>query len=298
MPKVSVVIPTYNRVSLISECIESVLRQTYKDFEVIVVDDGSTDDTEEVLKPYHGRIRYIRQENAGVATARNRGVLEATGEYVAFLDSDDQWFENKLELQMDLMTRHPELVMACGNGIYLDGKDKGKQVIKEDRARQYEKNGITLRDAFYRFPLRTSTILIKKDVFNQIGGFNESYRVAEDMHLAFSIMLKYGNAGFINTPLYKLKKGDDNLSSKGISKQLYSIRVLEELFLSNPEIKGILTDKEVADRLAYRYYHLAQAYRKQGDRNEALEAFKKALSYRPFYASCLLQYGLCLIKKG
>jgi glycosyltransferase involved in cell wall biosynthesis len=278
------------------ECIDSVLTQTYKDIEVIVVDDGSTDDTRDILKPYEGRIKYVRQENTGVAAARNRGVAEATGEYIAFLDSDDRWFENKLELQMDLVVKHPELVMICGNGIYLDGKGKGKSVIKGDRAQEYEKKGITLKDAFYRFPLRTSTMLIKKDVFDQIGGFNEDYRVAEDMELAFRIMLKYGNAGFINAPLYRLKKGDDNLSSKGIGKQLYSIRVLEELFLGNPEIKGILNNKEVTDRLAYRYYHLAQAYSKQGDRSEALNALKKALSYRPFYPSVWLQYFLCRLR--
>lgn len=298
MPRVSVVIPTYNRAHLITDSVKSVLNQTYRDFELIVVDDGSKDNTAEVLGGYKGSIKYIRQENAGVSAARNRGITEARGDYIAFLDSDDMWFENKLELQMSFFSKHPDIVMVCGNGVYLDGKDAGKPVIKQGRAEGYEKDFISLKDAFYRFPIRTSTMVAKKDVLLDAGMFNTLYVVAEDMELVFKILLTCGRSGFVNAPLYKLRKGDESLSTNEVRKQLWSIRVLEELFLGNHAIKGILTNKEVTDRLAYRYYHLAQAYSKQGDRSEALNALKKALSYRPFYASYLLQYGLCLIKKG
>lgn len=295
MPTVSVVIPTYNRASLISECIESVLRQTYKDFEIIVVDDGSNDNTEEVAKVFKDTIKYIKQENAGVSAARNRGIRESAGRYVAFLDSDDIWLEDKLKLQIDFLERNQDIVMVCGNGIYLDGKDVGKAIIKEGRAQEYERGFISLKDAFYRFPIRTSTMLMKRDVLLESGMFNTRYIVAEDMELVFKILLKYGKAGFINTPLYKLRKGDESLSTNEVRKQLWSIKALEELFVDNPTAERMLGRKAINSRMAYRYYHLGQAYSDQGDKTNAINAFKKALSYRPFYPSVWVHYMLCLI---
>lgn len=107
--RVSIIIPTYNRAHLICHSIDSILAQTYPDYEIIVIDDGSTDNTGETLKKYGGRIKYVRQENRGFGAARNRGLEEVTGEYIAFLDSDDLWKDYKLALQVELMDRLPEV---------------------------------------------------------------------------------------------------------------------------------------------------------------------------------------------
>ena len=106
---VSIIIPTYNRSHLITHSIESILRQTYKEYEIIVIDDGSTDDTETQLKKYSDQIKYIKQKNRGAGAARNQGLFEAKGKYIAFLDSDDLWVEHKLELQVEIMEKLPEL---------------------------------------------------------------------------------------------------------------------------------------------------------------------------------------------
>src|SRR5208337_4579078 len=106
---VSVVIPTYNRGELLIETIESILAQTAKPGEVIVVDDGSTDDTQERLARYADRVRYVRQPNQGVAAARNHGVREARGKWIAFIDSDDVWHPRKLECQLRVLADHPDL---------------------------------------------------------------------------------------------------------------------------------------------------------------------------------------------
>jgi glycosyltransferase involved in cell wall biosynthesis len=113
-PLVSIVIPTYNQPALLREALDSVFAQTFKDYEVIVVDDGSTDDTREQLRQYGGRIRLIAQENQGTGPARNRGMDEASGRYIAFLDHDDLWHPSKLEIQVAYMQAHPDCV---GNSV-------------------------------------------------------------------------------------------------------------------------------------------------------------------------------------
>jgi glycosyltransferase involved in cell wall biosynthesis len=124
MPKVSVIIPTYNSASYIIEAVESVLNQTYKDFEVIVVDDGSTDNTHTLLEPYLDRIMYRFQENRGESIARNEGIRIAQGEYITFLDSDDWWMPSKLERQVPLMEAIPEAVLAYAYSITVDDKSQ------------------------------------------------------------------------------------------------------------------------------------------------------------------------------
>ena len=109
MSKVSVIIPTYNREKLISRAIESVLAQVYPVYEIIVVDDGSTDATKSVLAPFNGKIKYIYQKNAGIAEARNRGIKESSGEYIAFLDSDDYWAPEKLAEQVKVLDANPQV---------------------------------------------------------------------------------------------------------------------------------------------------------------------------------------------
>jgi len=116
-PLVSVVIPAYNAGAYIAETLESALGQTYAHREIIVVDDGSTDDTPRRVEPYVGQIRYIRQENAGEGGARNAGLRVATGDYIAFLDADDLWLSEKLEVQLDVAARHPESRMIVCDGL-------------------------------------------------------------------------------------------------------------------------------------------------------------------------------------
>ena len=113
MPTVSVIIPTYNRRTYVQEAIDSVLAQTYPDYEIIVIDDGSTDGTDQVLHARYGdRIRYVWQENQGESAARNRGIALARGEYIALLDSDDLWLPDKLAKQIPFLDSHPGAVLA------------------------------------------------------------------------------------------------------------------------------------------------------------------------------------------
>jgi glycosyltransferase involved in cell wall biosynthesis len=124
MPKVSVVIPTYNRAKLVLDSIDSVLEQTFRDFELIVVDDGSTDDTRETLQMYGDRIQYIHKKNGGVSDALNCGIHHAKGDWIGILGSDDTWLPNKLEVQMQDIAANPELCST--HKFYAFQKASGK----------------------------------------------------------------------------------------------------------------------------------------------------------------------------
>lgn len=284
---------------MLVECLESVLNQTFNDFEVIVVDDGSTDNTEEVLKPYLDRITYIRQENQGNAAARNAGIREAKGEILAFNDSDDLWLPDKLERQVRYLDEHPDVDMVCGNGIFFgDQKIEGKKVIPDKRAVPLERDGVTLRAIFMKSSIRTPTIVARISVIEGVVGFDPSFKVCVDLDFAFRVLAKKYEVAFINEPLFKLRKHALHVGGDSEKRTLFNIKAIEKLLREYPQAMDLIGRDNVNKRLAYRYYRLGEIYKKKKRKAEALEAFKKALSYCPFYASCLLQYGLCLIRKG
>lgn len=220
IPKlVSVIIPTYNRSGLVVKAIDSVLAQTYSYFEIIVVDDCSTDDTIAVLSKYGDRIRLVKNEvNSYVGFARNFGVSLARGEYVAFLDSDDSWLPNKLELQLTWMIDNDFEISTTG--FYGYQHDTG---ILLEKNRPYSPK-MQFKDILYGvFNAPGSTLVMKRDLFIAIKGYDITYRRIEDWDLLIKIFLKYHHIGFLNKPLAIIFASNnytiDNL--KKSSKQLF-----------------------------------------------------------------------------
>ena len=193
---VSVVIPTYNRSELVLKAIDSVLNQTYKSVEIIVVDDCSTDDTILVLSKYGENIRLVKNEvNSYVGFARNVGVSMARGEYVAFLDSDDIWLPQKLELQMSWMKENHFDISVTG--FYTFNSNLGSLELKN---RPYKLH-LRIVDILYGvFVAPGSTLVIKKNLFTAIGGYNITYRRLEDWDLLIRILLESKVVGFLNVP--------------------------------------------------------------------------------------------------
>lgn len=171
MPRVSVIIPTYNRSKLLANAIDSVLDQTFDDLEIIVVDDGSTDETSEVVKGYGDKVNYKYLENKGMggSYARNRGIEAASGEYIAFLDSDDFWLPEKLEKQMALLIERPDLSWAYCDSEAIDGSSG--QLIYRHGAVHNTPSGDVLEQLFIKNFLHTSTLIVKRNVFEQVGNF-------------------------------------------------------------------------------------------------------------------------------
>jgi glycosyltransferase involved in cell wall biosynthesis len=201
-PLVSVVVPAYNRAGIIGETIDNILQQTYAGMEIIIVDDGSTDNTREVLASYGDRIRWVTQKNAGPGAARNRVIDMAKGEIVAFQDSDDAWHPTKIERQVALLQKAPQAVCCVCNCII---QLPGIVVESFERAplNPSLEEGIWLNPAEVlttRFILFNQAVAVRRDVLNKIGGFNESLRLMEDMELALRLSLE-GPWTFIREPL-------------------------------------------------------------------------------------------------
>lgn len=203
-PVVSVIIPVYNRAATIARSIDSVLAQTYQSIELIVVDDGSTDRTVEVIRGYGDCVNLICQPNGGPSSARNTGVAHASGEIVAFLDSDDSWMADKLERQVKLMLRGGSQVPCCicnASLIEDDGSSKTSFDISGVSCKLHE--GYWLNPALIiatRFLLFNQVVAIRREAFESIGGFNEDMRLLEDYDLAFRLSL-LGPWGFIGDTL-------------------------------------------------------------------------------------------------
>lgn len=180
MPRVSVIIPTYNRAKYICEAINSLLNQTYKDYEIIVIDDGSTDNTKEIISGYKERILYIYQDNLGPAAARNRGIKIARGEYVSFLDSDDTFLPEKLESQVGFLDNNPSTSAVHTWWYYTDSN--GKTLPFKGR-RSYNKNIRVENMLIGKVSLNLCAFMFRKSCFNDDNLFDETLCGGEDWDL-------------------------------------------------------------------------------------------------------------------
>lgn len=209
---VSVIIPTYNRAKTIEKSVRSVLAQTYKEFELIILDDGSTDNTKEVIELISdSRIKYYCQENAGAGAARNAGVEHASYDIIAFHDSDDIWMPDKLEKQMDYWKKHPEHdIIYCGFTLHCQDNQNIYAPIYDDREKL---SGDIFDVIVYKNMVNTPTMLMKKAVFEEVGGFDVSVNCLEDWELALRIAEKH-TFGFIDESLVDTFQTEGSVSTR------------------------------------------------------------------------------------
>ena len=176
MPEVSVVIPAFNAARFLPDALESVFQQTFTDYEVVVVDDGSTDDTAQLVNRYGNRMRYFFQENAGVSRARNRGIRESAGKYIAFLDADDVWLPTKLARQVERFRQRPALGMVFTDGVSFNeqGVLRGSKIKWRRRLAKRD----LIRAIFLYSGVGTPTVMVRRDVFDRVGYFDETLDLA------------------------------------------------------------------------------------------------------------------------
>jgi GT2 family glycosyltransferase len=177
------VIPTYQRLAFLREAVDSVFAQTFADWELIVVDDGSTDGTDEYLSTLHDRrVRTVRREHSSnAACTRNAGVALATGEWIAFLDSDDVWLARKLELQLGALAKHPNCLWSCTAVSYID--DAGRPAVRIHPRKEPASGWILDRLLMFEAAVPAQTMLVRRSLFRDVGGFDETFDFCEDFDL-------------------------------------------------------------------------------------------------------------------
>ena len=279
MPHVSVIIPTFNRHELVCEAIASVLAQSFSDFELIVVDDGSEDGTADVVREFLG-VRYVYQPNRGVSAARNRGVSLSRGELIAFLDSDDFWQPRKLEQQVELFTVHPETQICQTEEIWL------RNGVRVNPHRKHRKAG---GDIFARSLdlclVSPSAVVMRRGLFERMGGFDESLPACEDYDLwlrVAAVMPVY----LIDTPSV-IKRGGhaDQLSRQFWGMDRFRVTALCKLLKS-----GILSEEQrqlTVQVLQRKCTILAHGAWKRGQNGECYRALAET------YASTYKLEGSC-----
>ncbi len=222
-PLVSVIIPTLNRAWAVGKAIDSVLFQDYPNFELILVDDGSRDQTQSLLSAYQSRIIYIHQPNQGVSAARNRGIAAASGDLIAFLDSDDYWLPGKLSEQVAFFKAHPEALICQTEEIWIRN---GRRV--NPRRRHKKPAGNIFIPSLELCLVSPSAVMAKKALFAEIGGFDEDLPACEDYDLWLRVSCRYP-VHLIQTPLIVKKGGHADQLSRQPGLDKYRIFAIEKI---------------------------------------------------------------------
>jgi glycosyltransferase involved in cell wall biosynthesis len=295
-PLISVVIPTYNASSFIGSAIDSVLGQTYKNIEIIVVDDGSIDSTAAALRPYGKTIRYVRQNNKGVSAARNHGIQLARGEVIAFLDADDIWLPQKLEVQLQYFSRHKEAALVFGDiELFGDGKIFAPSFLAlKEHARCFKGQDVTFNDAFGMLlkenVVPTSTVAITRHALQRIGHFDESLSSVEDRDLWLRVAAEFP-IGCVPIVMCRKRVRDSSLSSDYAQTARNLLKVLEKHASG-----GVLPSRAehasaIQSMLAHIHLEIGYAHFAEDDLGRARQHFKVSLSKR-LGGKLLLYYGL------
>jgi glycosyltransferase involved in cell wall biosynthesis len=250
-PSVSVVIPSYNNAKFLNECIDSVLTQTFKPIEVIVVDDGSSDDSIQILESYGTRITLIKSNHCGASSARNQGIQIATGELIALLDSDDYWNTEKLADQVEHLEANNLDLVYCGGISFNSG---------EKKVREYEPiySGKVLIE-FYKNPtsaiivLGCSSAIFRKSLLKYSGLFDEQFKNASEDWDFFRRYCSFANVGFVKEKHVNYRIHETNLSSSSLV-QYYqgNVRAVEKM-LFNHEGKDSASSNKVWAKLHFSY---------------------------------------------
>jgi glycosyltransferase involved in cell wall biosynthesis len=220
---VSVILPTYNRAMWISEAVDSVLAQTEPPFEVIVVDDGSTDETPDLLRTYGDKISVLTQSNKGVSAARNLGINNSKGRYIALLDSDDLWEKDKLDNQLTFFRKNPEALICQTGEIWIRN---GKRVNPMNKHKK--RSGMIFEPSLRLCLVSPSAVMIKRELFDSIGLFDESLPACEDYDLWLRISCRYPIYTTESSHVIKRGGHDDQLSrAPGLDR--FRIKAIEKI---------------------------------------------------------------------
>jgi len=270
MSTVTVVIPTYNRVHLLERSLDSVLGQTLAADEIIVVDDGSTDNTVSTVKSRHPEVKLIQQDNLGVSAARNAGISAARHEWIALLDSDDIWHENKLERQMTALNNAPEYLICHSDEIWIRDGARVNQMNKHKKT-----GGYIFQHCLPLCAISPSAVMIHRSLFEEIGLFDETLPACEDYDLWLRICSRYPVL-FIDEALITKHGGhDDQLSRQHWGMDRFRIQALDKI-ISLAELND--NDRDAAIKMMVNKINIYLAGAEKYGNTEHVEDFKVLLT--------------------
>lgn len=260
---VTVIIPAYNRGWIIREAIESVLNQDFKTFELIVVDDGSTDNTQDILTSYRDKIKIIRQKNTGVSAARNKGIVSSSGNYIAFLDSDDIWLPRKLETQVEFFRNNPDALICQTEEIWVRN---GRKVNPGKRHKKM--SGFFFEKSLKLCMVSPSAVMMKRELFDICGFFDETLPACEDYDMWLRVNSRHP-IYLIDTPLIVKRGGHEDQLSRMHSLDKHRILAIKNLMEGDLLTEG--QRKAAVKVLKEKCLVYAEGCRKRGRNDEAEE---------------------------
>lgn len=289
---ISVVIPSYNCEKYIGRAIDSVLNQTYQAMECIVVNDGSTDNTREIVASYADRVILVEQANQGASAARNAGIARAKGEYIAFLDADDYWHPSKLEKQARLLQDHPHLVLVSTRLARHEQEDSDRLQDDALRAQPYSSDIADIHTdllALLQNPyLGTPSVLVRADRAREVGGFDTTLPAAEDLDFYFKVC-RNGSYARIKQPLtiVEIRKGSLTHTQPGYR---LNLEVLDRVEQANPDFAKRHADEFTRQRLSvYKNWISGRLRRGKGAEARALLRQSRQYGKVPSYGRLLFR---------
>lgn len=272
-PLVSVVIPMYNAGRYITQAVDSVLAQTYRPIEILVVDDGSTDDSAAILQAYGSRIRYLHQKNQGQSIARNRGITESQGELVAFLDADDFWLPDKIARQVDSLSRAPRAGLAHTDVLFLENST-GQRSHRPSRKAEYVGNCSDL--LFRQNKLTISSVLLRKECLTQVGLFDGVFRYTDDYDMWLRIAPHYEFC-YVDEPLVIYRLHHTNISRCTLEMTRDELYVLDKALRQSPSYRSVVGPRQVRHRQYEVLAFLGYLYYAEGNYSTAHHYLSRAL---------------------
>lgn len=292
MPTVSVIIPAYNAARYLAETLASALGQTLTDIEVIVVDDGSKDNTAEVVRAFPA-VRYVHQQNAGVSAARNKGAAHARGEFLAFLDSDDLWHPDKLRQQVEALRQHPDSVFSRTEAV----SDPSRQAAIQNGQREPGAPHELIPDFHTSFLvpyLTTSTVMVRRSAFEQAKGFDTSLRIAEDVDFYLRVLIHQPLVVKMTQTLVYKRPVPGSLGDDSVAGYHQLLKVYDRFLASHPEARDVIGPQRIEQAYHKLYLDLARSHLWIGENREAWQAAWQARKHGPSSASWPLMAKACV----
>jgi glycosyltransferase involved in cell wall biosynthesis len=273
-PKVSISLPCYNCEAWISETIESILNQTYKNYELILVDDGSTDHTRKIVKKYLNdtRIKYLYQSNKGFTASTNLSILKSTGKYIGFIGHDDLWESSKLQKQVFFLERNPHIDFIHSDLYHIDSKGNIICRRKDPIAKKVSQRKF-MKTLFLGNFICFQTVLVKRKCFEDVGLLDERIEISSDYDLWLRMAQKF-RIGYLDEPLVKKRYHENNLSYEFRQIYLDHLKILEKALASNK-----FMSRYKNSRLALIHATVANEAYNAREISEAKDELRKALRY-------------------